>query len=228
MADRKEQVKPLAPAFYLFRSDEEDNTNNDDNKNKSFFADRRRNSCVKRCGCASAILVIAAVTMMILAITVFHVKGPIVKMTSVTVDPLQTYANGTIDTDKNVTLVAGVSVKNPNAASFRYANTTTTVFYGGAAVGEGWNAAGKAKARRTVKMNLTVEISTAKMLESPGLLKDWGSGELTFDSYTRIEGRVKITDVVKKKVVVKLNCTVSYNVSSKGIERQHCKRHVSL
>lgn len=229
MADQREQVKPLAPAaLYLFRSDEEVNNHKSNSDSKSPSAARRRRSCIKCCGCALAILVIAAVTMIVLAFTVFHVEGPTVKMTSVAVDPLPTYPNGTIRTDANVTLVAGVSVKNPNVASFRFGNTTTTVSYGGEAVGEGLTPAGVARARRTATMNLTVEIAMAKILGSPGFLRDYGAGALTMDSYTRIEGRVKILNVVKKKVVVKLNCTVTYNTKKQVIDRQNCKRHVSL
>ncbi|PON97738.1 Immunoglobulin-like fold containing protein [Trema orientale] len=218
----KEQVRPLASASpnNRFRSEEDDNLSIQ-------LKLRRRKSYAKCCGCAAAIIVIIAVAMLILAFTVFHVRGPIVRMNSVTVDPLQ-IGNGTIRTGSNLTLVADVSVKNPNAASFRFGNTTTAVYYGGAAVGEGMNPAGLARARRTMRMNLTVEIVRARLMAAPGLMAEVGSGSLTMDSYTKIEGRVKILNIVKKSVEVKLNCTLTYNFTSKGIERQKCIRHVSL
>ena len=220
MAD-KDQVRPLAPASNnRFRSEEDDNLSIQ-------LKLPRRKPYAKCCGCLAAILVLIAVTMLILSFTVLHVKGPIIKMNSVTVDPFQ-INNGSVSTDTNITLTADVSVKNPNVASFRFGNTTTAVYYSGVEVGEGRSPGGLAKARRTMSMNLTVEIVPAKIMAVPGLVAEVGSGSLTMDSYTRIEGRVKIVNIVKKKVVVKLNCTLTYNFASKGIQGQSCKRHVSL
>lgn len=219
----KEQVRPLAPATNnnsQFRSYEEENLSIQ-------LKLGRKRSYAKCCGCAVAILVLIAVTMLILAFTVFHVRGPIVKMNSVTIDPIKT-GNGPNRTDRSITLIADVSVKNPNAASFRFGNTTTGIYYRGAEVGEGRNPAGLARARRTMRMNLTVEIDRAKLLAEPGLMAEVASGSLTMDSYTRIEGRVKILSIARKNVVVKLNCTLTYNFSSQGIQQQSCKRRVSL
>ncbi|XP_009334495.1 late embryogenesis abundant protein At1g64065 [Pyrus x bretschneideri] len=219
MASPKEQVKPFAPAnSHYLRSDEEEVA--------SLHIKLRQRKYVHCCGCVSAVFLIIAVTAIVLGFTVFHVKDPKIKMNEVTVQRLE-LANGTLRSDTNITLLADVSVKNPNVASFKYSNATTLVYYSGTEVGEGRTPAGVAKARRTSRMNVTVDIVPRKILGVPGLMREVASGELTMTTYTRIQGKVKVV-MVKKNVVVELNCTVRYNFSSGEIQREDCKRRVRL
>lgn len=214
----KDQVWPLAPAAYRIRSHEDDALS-------GHFKLRQR-TYLKCCGCAAAVFLILAVVILILVFTVFKVKDPSVKMNGATVAQLE-FVNGTLRQDVNVTLVADISVKNPNVASFRYSNTTTTIFYGGEMVGEGRTPGGKAKARRTLRMNMTLEIIPAKLTAVPTLRSDLAAGALTVESYTRIGGRVKIMNMIRKTVVVRLNCTITYNISSSAVA-ENCIRHVSF
>ncbi|KAM1025068.1 hypothetical protein ACFX15_037606 [Malus domestica] len=219
MASPKEQVKPLAPAnSHYLRSDEEEVA--------SLHIKLKQRKYVHCCGCVSAVFLIIAVTAIVLGFTVFHVKDPKIKMNKVTVQRLE-FANGNLRTDTNITLLADVSVKNPNVASFKYSNATTLVYYSGTEVGEGRTPAGVAKARRTSRMNVTVDIVPGKILGVPGLMREVASGELTMTTYTRIQGKVKVV-MVKKNVVVELNCTVRYNFSSGEIQGKDCKRRVRL
>ncbi|KAM1146339.1 hypothetical protein FF1_038211 [Malus domestica] len=219
MASPKEQVKPLAPAnSHYLRSDEEEVA--------SLHIKLRQRKYVHCCGCVSAVFLIIAVTAIVLGFTVFHVKDPKIKMNEVTVQRLE-FAHGTLRTDINITLLADVSVKNPNVASFKYSNATTLVYYSGTEVGEGRTPAGVAKARRTSRINVTVDIVPGKILGVPGLMREVASGELTMMTYTRIQGKVKVV-MVKKNVVVELNCTVRYNFSSREIQGEDCKRRVRL
>ncbi|TQE08490.1 hypothetical protein C1H46_005965 [Malus baccata] len=219
MASPKEQVKPLAPAnSHYLRSDEEEVA--------SLHIKLRQRKYVHCCGCVSAVFLIIAVTAIVLGFTVFHVKDPMIKMNEVTVQRLE-FANGNLRTDINITLLADVSVKNPNVASFKYSNATTLVYYSRTEVGEGKTPAGVAKARRTSRINVTVDIVPGKILGVPGLMREVASGELNMTTYTRIQGKVKVV-LVKKNVVVELNCTVRYNFSSREIQGEDCKRRVRL
>ncbi|KAH7840870.1 hypothetical protein Vadar_022681 [Vaccinium darrowii] len=220
MAEKKEQVKPLAPAAHRIFTDEDDAVFSLDSKKQ------RQNKFVKCCGCIVALMLIQAVTILVLAFTVFHVKDPLLKMNSVTVNGLnqtgQTISN-------NITVTADVSVKNPNVAAFKFSNeTTTTVYYGGVAVGEGRIPAGVAEARRTLRLNVTVELVVGKLLDVERLASDLSHGELNVSSYTRVRGRVKILGLFKKSVVVKMNCTMSVNVTSWEVGDQSCWRGVSI
>ncbi|PQM36621.1 uncharacterized protein Pyn_19755 [Prunus yedoensis var. nudiflora] len=217
----KEQGKPLAPAnSYHLRSDEEEVIVSSHIK----LSQRKYVMC---CGCVSALFLIIAVTAIVLGFTVFHVKGPRIKMNNVTIQQLE-LANGTLRSDTNLTLLADVSIKNPNVASFKYENTTTMVYYREMEVGQGRTPAGVAKARRTMRMNVTVDIVPREIMVVPGFTSEVASGTLKVSTYTRIQGKVKIV-MVNKNVVVELNCSMTYNFASKEIQgTKDCKPRVSL
>ncbi|PHU09562.1 hypothetical protein BC332_21422 [Capsicum chinense] len=119
----------------------------------------------------------------------------------------------------NMTIKADVSVKNPNFASFRYSNTTTTISYHDTVVGEARGPSGKSKARGTTRINVTIDIITDKIVSHPGLQNDITTGLLTMNSYTRVGGRVKLLNMIKKHVIVKMNCSITVNITkTKGKE----------
>lgn len=76
-------------------------------------------------------------------------------------------------------------------------------------------------------MNMTVDIVPAKITALPEFTKEFGEGALTLTSFTRVHGKVKVI-MVKKNVVVELNCTMKYNFTSGGIQGDNCKRRVRL
>ncbi|KAK6142776.1 hypothetical protein DH2020_023124 [Rehmannia glutinosa] len=169
-----------------------------------------------------------ATVVVILIFTVFKVKDPVIRMNDVTVERLDLISGTTTPRPgSNMTLNADVSVKNPNYASFRYQNTTTTLYYRGAVIGEARGPPGRAKARRTMRMNVTVDVITDRVLNQPDLGSDINSGLITMSSYTVVGGRVKIF-VVKKHVTVRMNCSMTVNITSRAIQQQKCKRKVKL
>lgn len=221
MAEKEEQVKPLAPAVFQFRSDE------DEAFSKQLKLRQRK--YIKCCGCVTAIFLILAVIILVLSFTVFHVKNPVIRMNKITLQQLDLLLrNGTYQSDVNVTFLADVSVKNPNVASFKFNNGTTTIYYGGKMVGEARTPPGKAKAWRTFHMNVTVNIIPDKMLDVPSLMSDLSSRVLTMTSNTIIGGKVKILKIFKKYVVVEVNCSVTYNISLQAIQEENCRPHLNV
>ncbi|RVW43109.1 late embryogenesis abundant protein At1g64065-like [Vitis riparia] len=206
----KDQSKPLAPAGYNLRSDEEEAMSRELKK----LPPRKYIKC---CGCITALILIQAVILLVLAFTIFRVKDPVIKMNGMRIGPLE------LEDSTNLTLVADVSVKNPNVASFIFSNATTSITYNGTMIGQARTPPGKAKARRTLRMNVTVEIIPEKIMAVTRLLS---SRAINISSYTRIAGRVKIIKIIKKNVVVKLNCTMMVNLTSREIQGQSCKRHL--
>ncbi|KAI3407387.1 LEA_2 domain-containing protein [Psidium guajava] len=231
----KEQARPLAPALYIARSDAPATVRNasyivrsDEDEALSSHFRLRQPSCLKCCGITGALFLILAVVALALVFTVFHVKDPIVSMKRIQIPQLaQLVSNGTAPSGANITAVVDVSVKNPNAASFRYGNSTTELYYGGEVVGEGRIPAGKAAARRTQSVNVTVEVVPARIAKAARLSSDLAAGNLTMESSTRIDGRVKILKIIRKHVVVTLNCTITYVIASQEIEEK-CRRRVSF
>ncbi|KAG6427475.1 hypothetical protein SASPL_111720 [Salvia splendens] len=121
MAERREQEEPLAPAILA------------NSKLSPFppeFISHRRHQCLKCCGCSAALPLILVVTTLILMLTIFHVKHPSLEIISVKIDSLNSLSN-----NNNPTLVASVSIKNPNAVSFKFHEAATEVYYDGALVG---------------------------------------------------------------------------------------------
>ncbi|PON56770.1 Immunoglobulin-like fold containing protein [Trema orientale] len=216
----KEQARPLAPPA--------DRPSSDDDDVAAQLKKIRRRKFIKCCGCITALMLIQAVVIIILIFTVFRVKDPVIKMNKITVTQLDLVNNTTPKPGTNMSLTADVSVKNPNVASFKYKNTTTTLYYHGMVVGEARGPPGQAKPKRTMRMNITVDIITDRLLSSPNLAADVGSGLLTMSSYSRIPGRVKMLNIIKRHVVVKMNCTMKVNISSQTIQEQKCKRKVNL
>ncbi|XAR54009.1 hypothetical protein NMG60_11028985 [Bertholletia excelsa] len=215
-----EQVRPLAPG--AFRS------SSDGGEAAKYVAKLRQQRWIKCCGCAAVLLLIQIVVVIVLIFTVFRVKDPVIKMNSVKIDHLELVNGTTPKPGTNMSLTADVSVKNPNAASFRYGNTTTALYYHGVMVGEARSPAGSSRARRTTRMNISVDIITDRMLDNPNLQGEIKSGLLTMSSFTKVGGRVKMLGIIKKHVVVRMNCTMSFNISSQLIQDQKCKRKVKL
>ncbi|KAE8717183.1 hypothetical protein F3Y22_tig00110057pilonHSYRG00129 [Hibiscus syriacus] len=185
-----EQVKPLAPAALRARSDDHEAA-------LSTKSNRRKKFCIQCCGCIAALSLILAVVIIVLFFTVFYIHDPRIKMNSVTIQRLE-IVNGTLRPDVNVTLLADVSVKNRNVATFKFNNSTTLVYYGGTVIGEAIHLRGEAKARSTLRRNVTVELVPEKIMAVPSFMSDIKSGALNISSYSRISGRVKIMKIIKK------------------------------
>ncbi|KAG5565915.1 hypothetical protein RHGRI_001737 [Rhododendron griersonianum] len=179
----EKEHRPLAPASIRPSSD--------DQEAALYLKKIHNKKYIKCCGCILALLLIQIIVVVILIFTVFKVKNPIITMNSVTVDKLELINGTTIPkSGSNMTLTIDVSIKNPNVASFKYPNTTTTIYYHGTS--------------------------------------DAASGILAMSSFTRVGGRVKMLSIIKKHVVVKMNCTMSINITSQAIQDQKCKRKVKL
>ncbi|GFP94619.1 hypothetical protein PHJA_001606300 [Phtheirospermum japonicum] len=222
MAETPDQVRPLAPAA-------DRPTSSDDDESAAPAKSLRRTRWLKCCAVAAALLLIQAAVVVALIFTVFRVKDPIIQMNGVTVERLD-LVSGTTATPRpgsNMTLNADVSVKNPNFASFRYQNTTTAIYYRGAVIGEARGPPGRARARRTMRMNITVDVMTDRVMSQPGLGSDISSGLLTMSSYTVVGGRVKIL-MMRRHVTVRMNCSMTVNVSSQALQQMRCRRKVKL
>lgn len=212
----KEQVRPLAPI------------RNEDDTSVHSYQRLHRRKFIKCCTCVLAFLLFLAGVIIILMFTIFRVKEPIIKLNGVKVTKHGLVNNITPKPGDNISLIVDISVKNPNIASFRYSNTTTTLYYHDIMVGEARGPPGHAKARRTMRMNVTVVVIVDRIMSSPNLSADMGSGLITMSSFSRVPGQVKILKLFKKHVIVKMSCTTTVNISTQDIQEQSCKRKVKL
>lgn len=167
------------------------------------------------------ILVICALATA-LSLTVFNIKDPIVTINVFKVTKLVLIYRSTLPAPgTNISLVVDMSVKNRNMVSFKYDNTTTTWYYHGIEIGEAERPVGLVKARRTARMNVTVVASADQISTYPDVIDDLSSGLLTLSSYSRIPGRVQVFSK-KKHIDLRINCTITFNISSQAIKEQEC------
>lgn len=219
-----EQVQPLSPAGTgnkdLAGSNKEDEIIiNDDTAGNRRHRHRRRKFII---GFITVFILLHVVAIIVLIFTIFKVKDPVIILNSFT-----SQNNTNITNNSTMSIVADVSVKNPSYFSFKYSNTTTTLYHTGTVVGEARGPPGRATARRTVRMNVSMDFMLDRLTSAPNFSEELVSGKLGMSSYSRVPGRVKFL-VFKKHLVVKMNCTMNYNVSGKAIQDLKCKKKVKL
>lgn len=222
MSDKKEQVKPLAPAAHHLDIEDPDAFST------KLTAASPHRKCIKGCGCSAAIFVIISTVIIILMFTVFRVKDPSLKISSVNIQGVDMNASQAFGPGLKLVVRVDLAIKNPNVSSFKFTNTTTDLYYNGSVIGERNSLPGQVEARRTFRTNVVIEIMVDKILERPRFKNDTVVGLLPISSHTRISGKIKVTSVIKRSVVVKMNCTMNLNISSWGIQDRKCFRRVSL
>lgn len=128
----------------------------------------------------------------------------------------------------NITMIAELSVENPNWATFKFSSTTSSMYYRGVLVGEARGEIGFVQARHTTKMNVAVEIMTQQIMMAPNLSPDLLSGLFSMQSFTRLSGNLTLLSIVNKNIVMLMNCTFIFNVTNQEVLDQSCKRGMSM
>lgn len=231
----KDQARPLAPATAdQHRSDQDHRTSNrscideeDPTSKRPSPRKLHKRRFILCCGCCTAIVLLLAIVVLVLALTVFRIKDPDMTMNSIRIEGM-TFSPTPLPGSLNMTLIAGISVKNPNDASFKFGNSTTVISYEERKIGEALIPAGKAPARRTIRMNVTVEVLAGELMGNMNMFKDLMSGKVTVNSYTKMGGRVNLLNIFKKHADVIMNCSLTMSVSDQSILEQKCKRRVHL
>ncbi|CAA7037434.1 unnamed protein product [Microthlaspi erraticum] len=205
MADSKEdQAKPLAPLSLTTRSDQplEDHHYYHDDRTKHFHS-RSRTRLILCCGFIASLTLIIAFTFIVLSLTVFHLHSP-----TLTVDSIS---------NRNATVSLEISLRNPNAASFKVRNVTFLLHYGDFVVAEDTGRRSETiPAKRTVRMNLTAEIVTTKL---PASLAG-----VDLKSSVVVSGKVKIFKIFKKSVHLTKDCFMKMTINNSSKLTFQCSR----
>ncbi|RCV04544.1 hypothetical protein SEVIR_1G009500v4 [Setaria viridis] len=184
------------------------------------------------CGIGS---ILVAAALLAVTLTVYRVREPVMTMNAISLkDPAAAAAYSSSPSTPppllTLTVVADVSVRNPNAASLRYGATETSVYYRARRVGEARGPPGTAPARRTVRMNVTVDVAVGALLRDPAFLGDVAAGgAVEVATATRVRGRVAVLGgLVRRRVVLEMNCTATIAVADMSISDQSCEQRVWL
>ncbi|KAG8055518.1 hypothetical protein GUJ93_ZPchr0001g33031 [Zizania palustris] len=221
VAEKNEPTRPLAipsPSVHPAASDEEEYAaaaaSNAKRWRKTQYLRRRR--CALWCGgCCVTSVVVVGIVVLALALTVFKVKDPELTMNRVTLEGVDgDLGTGRHPVSVNATLNADISIKNPNVASFRFDRSETDFYYTGETVGVAYAPDGEVGADRTVRMNVTLDLLADRISPNVNITDLIFGQDYNLTSYTAISGRVNVLGIYKRDLNIKMNCTITLEVSS--------------
>ncbi|OMO98816.1 Late embryogenesis abundant protein, LEA-14 [Corchorus capsularis] len=171
----------------------------------------------------AAFAIFQTIVILVFSLTVMRIKNPKFRVRSVTVDDL-TFTSTPNSPSFKMSFNAEVGVKNTNFGHFKFENTTISFDYRGIQVGEAFVAKGRAKARSTKKMTVIVELNSNNIIPANSNLgSDISSGFLTLTSHSKLNGKVHLTKIIKKKKAAQMDCTMTINLESGAIQDINCK-----
>lgn len=170
-------------------------------------------------------VVLQTIIILVFALTVMRIKTPSVRLRSVTVQNLNYNASGS--SFFSMTLNAEITVKNKNFGHFKFDHSTANITYGnGHIVGYGDIMEGRAKARKTKKMSVIIDVSTINTgvgSDRAKLSDELNSGNVTLTSLARLRGKVTLMKVMKKKKTAEMNCTMTVDLKSGAVHALVCE-----
>ncbi|KAI4315480.1 hypothetical protein L6164_028281 [Bauhinia variegata] len=184
---------------------------------KSIHKEERSNKCFVYIFATFVILFALALGF---ASIVLRVTSPQIELRSATVNHIKYITSPS--PSFNVTMIAYLTIKNPNFGRFNYDNSTVSVQYEGASVGDGGFGSARLKARETKGMNLTVNMRSTKLLVTGNLTSDINSGMLNLTSYAKLSGKVHLFKIFQKTTTAEMACIMNLNLTSKSIQDFQC------
>jgi len=123
----------------------------------------------------------------------------------------------------NLRMNAQLGVKNTNFGPYKFDNTTIFFYYKGNQVGSGAVRKSKANFRSTKKLDVALDLVVpASLAGSSGLERDLSSGILPLTSSSKLNGKVTIMFMFKKKKSTQMNCNMEVNTITKQLQNVKC------
>ncbi|CAK9156566.1 unnamed protein product [Ilex paraguariensis] len=169
----------------------------------------------------AAFVVFQTAIILVFALTVMRIKSPKVRFNAVHVESLG--SGNTTSTSFNMRLTTQFTVKNTNFGHFKYDNSTLTILYDGMPVGDAVIPKGRAKARKTQKFTVTIDISSDRLPSSGNLGNDMNTGVLMLSSQAKLKGKVELMKVMKRKKSGEMSCTMGINIGTRAVQDLKCK-----
>ncbi|KAE9600755.1 hypothetical protein Lal_00011304 [Lupinus albus] len=184
---------------------------------------------MKICMVVSGVLIAIVLLFVILGLTVFKAKHPIITVDSVTLKDLDMNLDILkLRVDLNVTLNVDASVMNPNKVGFKYSDSTALLNYRGKLIGEAPLPAGEISSDETKGFNLTLTIMADRLLSDSQVYSDFTNGSLPLNTFVRISGKVNVFGFIKVHVVSSSSCDFAVSISNKTIGKQECQYKTKL
>ncbi|KAG2681029.1 hypothetical protein I3843_11G125900 [Carya illinoinensis] len=168
----------------------------------------------------AAFIVFQTIIILAFALTVMRVKSPKVRFGAVVVENTSSSTNSS---SFDMRLFAQVAIKNTNFGHFKYDSSNVTILYGDTQVGSAVIPKGRAKARKTQRFNVTIDVTSASLSGNANLANDIGSGVLRLSSQAKLSGKVHLMKVIKKKKSGQMSCTIAVELAQRAIQELTCK-----
>ncbi|KAG2709774.1 hypothetical protein I3760_05G256900 [Carya illinoinensis] len=208
MAEKEQSPYPLAPANGYVRSDAEAVRAHPDKQRK-----KKRMKCIAY---IAAFAVFQTIIILGFALTVMRIKSPKFRVRAASFTGNFDVTNSSYNLQMN----AQFTVKNTNFGHFKYEYGTVRFAQNGVRVGEANINDARVRARSTKKVNATVVLSSSN--NNPALTSDIVYGRLPLTISSKLEGKVHLMKVFKKKKSAQMNCTVYVNLGMHQIENLTC------
>ncbi|KAI9108385.1 hypothetical protein K1719_020576 [Acacia pycnantha] len=168
----------------------------------------------------AAFVILCAITL-VFASLVLRVKRPLLQFESVSVNHL---SHTTLQSSPsfNLTMVAQISVKNPNLGRFEYGNSSVKVLYGGSIVGDRELQSGRVKGRENRAINVSLNLRWDHVLSSGNLSSEILSRDFNLTAYTKLTGYVRLLKFFDKKRSTEMACLMRLNLTSNSVQNLQC------
>lgn len=206
MAEFKDrQGYPLAPANGRARSDEE--------ANAAHERELKKKKRMKYLMYGIAFVVFQTIVIVIFALTIMKVKTPKFRVRS------GNFQNSGNITTLDINLSGQFRVKNTNFGTYKYDSSSVTFLYRGTPVGSSVIPKSKAKLLSTKKIDFIVQLSSTSNSE---LSNDITSGSVPLTTTSRLNGKVTLMFIMKKKKSTNMNCTMDLVLASGQLQNIKC------
>ncbi|KAI4302941.1 hypothetical protein MLD38_038629 [Melastoma candidum] len=210
MRDSPHQAYPLAPSNGYPRSDMDSLSPEEEKRKKR----------IKWAIYITAFSVFQVMVILVFALVIMKVRTPKFRIGDIRI---QTFDTGNSASPAfNMTFIAPIRIKNANFGPYKYDASSVEFTYGGVPVGQAAIPKSKANFRSTKKLDVTVSLSSASLQSTSGLASELSTGTLTLGSQGQLDGKVEMMLIFKKKKSTQMNCTVTFNVTTKSVQDTKC------
>ncbi|OWM85278.1 uncharacterized protein LOC116203353 [Punica granatum] len=184
--------------------------------------EEKRQKRMKLAAYIGAFAVFQVIVILVFALVVMKVKTPKFRIGNGI--EIQSLTAGTQSSPSfDMSFIAPIRIKNTNFGPYKYDATTVNFTYGGVQVGQVAIPKSKANFKSTKKVDVIVSVNSDALTSTSGLGSELNSGLLTLNSQGRMNGKVELMLIFKKKKSTNMNCTMAINVSTKAVQSVSCE-----
>ncbi|VVA31491.1 PREDICTED: late embryogenesis abundant [Prunus dulcis] len=180
----------------------------------------KRQKKIKMAIYISIFVVFQIIVITTMSLTVMKVKTPRFRLGNINVQNFEAVpATPSFDTK----FTTQIKIKNSaNWGSYKFNAANITFQHQGATLAVIDIAKGKAGWLSTIKRTAEVSLKSSA-INGSNFGSELSSGVLTLNSVGRLNGKVAIMFIMKKKKAANMNCTIAFDVAAKTLKSLQCK-----